>query len=34
MNNISVQLQLTGASLQVSPNQYTTTIQYTVIDTP
>ena len=34
MNNISVQLQLTGASLQISPNQYTTTIQYTVIDTP
>jgi predicted metalloprotease len=34
LSGISVQLQLTGASLAVSPNQYSTTIQYTVIDTP
>lgn len=31
---IGVQLQLSGASLQISPNQYVTTIQYTIIDTP
>ena len=34
LSGIRVQLQLTGASLQISPNQYSTTIQYTVIDTP
>jgi hypothetical protein len=34
LSGIRVQLQLTGASLQVSPNQYSTTIQYTIIDTP
>jgi predicted metalloprotease len=34
LSGISVQLQLTGASLAVPPNQYSTTIQYTVIDTP
>jgi hypothetical protein len=34
LSGISVQLMLTGASLQVPPNQYTTTIEYTVIDTP
>ena len=33
-SSINIQLQLTGASLQIPPNQYTTTIQYTVIDTP
>jgi hypothetical protein len=33
-NGIQIQLQLTGASLTVPPNQYSTTIQYTVIDTP
>jgi hypothetical protein len=31
---IQIQLQLTGASLTVPPIQYSTTIQYTVIDTP
>jgi hypothetical protein len=34
LSNISVQLRLTGASLTVPPDQYSTTIQYTVIDTP
>ena len=34
LNGIRVQLQLTGVSLQVPPNQYSTTIQYTIIDTP
>jgi hypothetical protein len=33
-STINIQLQLTGASLIVSPNQYSTIIQYTVIDTP
>jgi hypothetical protein len=34
LSGISIQLQLTGASLAIPPNQYSTTIQYTVIDTP
>jgi hypothetical protein len=34
LSGISVQLRLTGASLTVQPNQYSTIIQYTVIDTP
>jgi hypothetical protein len=33
-NGVQIQLQLTGASLTVPPNQYSTTIQYTIIDTP
>jgi hypothetical protein len=33
LNGIWVQLQLTGTSVQVSPNQYSTTIQYTIVDT-
>lgn len=34
LNNIRVQLQLTDASLQIPMNQYTSTVQYTIIDTP
>lgn len=34
LSSIAIQLQLTGASLQVSPSQYVTTIQYTIVDTP
>ncbi len=33
-SNVSIQLRVTGASLTLSPNQYITTVQYTVIDTP
>ena len=33
-STITIQLQLTGASLTIPPNQYSTIIQYTVIDTP
>lgn len=34
LNNIRVQLQVTGTSIELPPNVYTSTIQYTVIDTP
>jgi len=33
-SDIRVQLRLTGASLQITPNQYSATIQCTIIDTP
>lgn len=33
-SSIAIQFQLSGASLQVSPSQYVTTIQYTIVDTP
>lgn len=33
-NGIQIQFQLTGASLQIAPSQYSATIQYTIIDTP
>jgi hypothetical protein len=32
--DVNIQLRVTGASLTLSPNQYITTVQYTVIDTP
>ncbi|HOS97235.1 MAG TPA: hypothetical protein PLU54_06235 [Deltaproteobacteria bacterium] len=32
--DVSIQLRVTGASLTLSPNQYITTVQYTVIDMP
>jgi len=31
-SNIPIQLQLSGVSLQVAPNTYSTTITYTVVD--
>lgn len=33
-SNVRVQLRLSGVSLQIPPNQYSTTVQYTIIDTP